>query len=133
MHPIATDRNALLKVVEDTISALQSRDPSPVVAAVAAATVSSPEDVEAQRDAVVNALENSARTLRLHNDLTAMTPRATAGMRPEPPFIPEDQALSLIQSAIEEFRPEETLAAAAPFDTNDPGWLSVAFEKLKAL
>jgi calcineurin-like phosphoesterase family protein len=133
MHPIATDRNALLKVVEDTISALQSQDPSPVVAAVAAATVSSPEDVEAQRDAVVNALENSARTLRLHNDLAAMTPRATAGVGPEPPFIPEDQALSLIQSAIEEFRPEETLAAAAPFDTSDPGWLSVAFEKLKAL
>ena len=133
MHPIATNRKALLKVVEGTISALQSRDPSTVVAAVAAATVSSPEDVEAQRDAVVNVLENSARTLRLHNDLAAMTPRATADVRPEPPFIPEDQALSLIQSAIEEFRPEETLAAAAPFDTSDPGWLSVAFEKLKAL
>jgi hypothetical protein len=133
MHPIATDRNALLRIVEGTVSALQAPDPSSLVAAVATANVLTAEEVEAQRDAVVNALENSARTLRLHGDLVSMTPTATAGAVREAPFIPEDQVLSLMQSAIEEFMPENSLATAGPFDPTDPGWVSVAWEKLKAL
>jgi hypothetical protein len=119
--------------VEGTVSALQAPDPSSLVAAVATANVLTAEEVEAQRDAVVNALENSARTLRLHGDLLSMTPAATAGAVREAPFIPEDQVLSLMQSAIEEFMPEESLATAGPFDPTDPGWVSVAWEKLKAL
>ncbi|HBL31634.1 MAG TPA: hypothetical protein DD490_32835 [Acidobacteria bacterium] len=133
MHPIATDRNALLRIVEGTVSALQTPDPSSLVAAVATANVLTAEEVEAQRDAVVNALENSARTLRLHGDLVSMTPTASAGAIREAPFIPEDQVLSLMQSAIEEFMPENSLATAGPFDPTDPGWVSVAWEKLKAL
>lgn len=99
----------------------------------ASANLISPADVEAERDAVVNALENSARTLRLHGDLAAMSLQATAVPAREVPFIPEDQVLSLIQSAIEEYMPEATLPTAAPFDPTDPGWVSVAWEKLKAL
>jgi hypothetical protein len=133
MHPIATDRNALLRIVEGTVSALQAPDPSSLVAAVATANVLTAEEVEAQRDAVVNALENSARTLRLHGDLLSMTQTATEGAVREAPFIPEDQVLSLMQSAIEEFMPEDSLATAGPFDPTDPGWVSVAWEKLKAL
>ncbi len=133
MHPIATDRNALLQIVEGTVSALQRDDTSALVAAVATANVVSVAKVEAQRDAVVNALENSARTLRLHNDLEMMMPQATAGTPRKVPFIPEDQTLSLMQSAIDEFMPEDSLATAAPFDPQDPGWVSVAWEKLKAL
>ncbi|HVG09696.1 MAG TPA: metallophosphoesterase [Thermoanaerobaculia bacterium] len=133
MHPIATDRNALLRIVEGTVSALQAPDPSSLVAAVATANVLTAEEVEAQRDAVVNALENSARTLRLHGDLVSMTPTATAGAVREAPFIPEDQVLSLMQSAIEEFMPEDSLATAGPFEPTDPGWVSMAWEKLKAL
>jgi hypothetical protein len=132
MHPIATDRDQLLQVVEGTLSALQAQDPSGLIATVAATTAAPVAEVEAQRDAAINALENAARTLRLHNDLVAATPRPTAAPAREAPFIPEDQALSLVQSAIDEFMPEETLPTAAPFDPTDPGWLSVALEKLKA-
>jgi hypothetical protein len=133
MHPIATNRDALLRIVEGTVSALQAHDRSALMSAVATANLSSVAEVEAQRDAVINALENSARTLRLHGDLLAMTPRPTAGTAREALFIPEDQVLSLVQSAIDEFMPEESLPTAGPFDPSDPGWLSVAFEKLKAL
>jgi hypothetical protein len=133
VHPLATDRNALLEIVEGTVSALQMQDPSPLVSAVASANLMSPAAVEAERDAIVSALENSARTLRLHGELSALSQQVTAAPAREMPFIPEDQVLSLMQSAIEEFRPEETLATAAPFDTSDPGWISVAWEKLKSL
>ena len=133
MHPIATNRKALLQIVEGTVSALQAQDPSALVGTIAALNLVSPAEVEAQRDAVTNALENSARTLRLHDDLSAAVMQSpTAGPAREVPFIPEDQVLSLMQSAIDEFMPEETLPTAAPFDPSDPGWLSVAWEKLKA-
>lgn len=134
MHPLATDRRELLRIVEGTLSALQVQDPSDLIGLVASVTASPVAEIEAERDAVINALENSARTLRLHNDLADLSPRATSGpSEKEPPFIPEDQALSLVQSAIEEFRPEATLPAAGAFDPTDPGWVSVAWEKLKAL
>jgi hypothetical protein len=133
MHPIATNRETLIRIVEGTASALQEQDPSALVGAVATANLQSLEEVEAQRNAMVNALENSARTLRLQGDLAVMDHPANAGVERERPFIPEDQTLSLMQSAIEEFMPEESLAATAPFDTKDVGWLSVAWEKLKAL
>ncbi len=133
MHPLATDRQSLLRIVEGTVSALQAQDPSALVATIAATSLMSSADVEAQRDAVVSALENSARTLRLHDDLATATSRqVTAGPAREVPFIPEDQVLSLMQSAIDEFMPEEALPTAAPFDPSDPGWVSVAWEKLKA-
>ena len=54
-------------------------------------------EIEAERDAMINALENSARALRLHGDLIAMAPRPTAGTARETLFIPEDQVLSLVQ------------------------------------
>jgi 3',5'-cyclic AMP phosphodiesterase CpdA len=132
MHPIATDRTALQRIVEGTVAALQAQDASALLDAVATAQVLSPAQVETERDAVVSALENSARTLRLHDDLLT-TESPAAGPGREPPFIPEDQVLSLVQSALDEFMPEDTLATAAPFDPTDPGWISVAWEKLKAL
>jgi hypothetical protein len=133
MHPLATNREALLRIVEGTVSALQAQESSALVSRFAAADPTSPADVEAQRDAVISALENSARTLRLHNDLAAASPpRTTAVRAADVPFIPEDQVLSLMQSAIDEFMPEETVSAAGAFDPSDPGWLSVAWEKLKA-
>ena len=133
MHPIATNRNELLRIVEGTISALQAQDPSAIVSAVATTNLLSVGEVEAQRGAVVNVLENSARTLRLQGDLVAMTPRIAAGTAREAPFIAEDQALALVQSAIAEFQPEESLQVLSPFDPTDPGWISVAWEKLKVL
>jgi calcineurin-like phosphoesterase family protein len=134
MHPIATNRGALLRIVEGTASALGRLDTSELaVAGVPTANVQSPDEVEARRDTVVFALENSARTLRLHGDLAAKSQGVTAGVEREFPFIPEDQMLSLMQSAIEEYMPEESVAIAAPFDTSDPGWLKVAWEKAKAL
>jgi hypothetical protein len=132
MHPIATNRATLLAIVEGTIGALQARQPS-ALSAIAAADVIPTEQADAQADAVVNALENAARTLRLHGDIADAAPSPTAGPQRERPFIPEDQVLSLMQSAIDEFMPEETLATAGPFDPSDPGWASVVFEKLKAL
>jgi hypothetical protein len=135
MHPLATNRNELLRIVEGTVSALQNNDTSALMSAVATASASSVSEVESQRDATINALENSARTLRLHDDLAAAAPKVAAATIREAPFIPEDQVLSLVQSAIQEFRPEDSplTASGAPFDPTDPGWLSVALEKLKAL
>jgi hypothetical protein len=119
--------------VEGTVSALHTQDPSALTRAIAAANRTSPAEVEAERDALINALENAARTLRLHNDLVAaLSQQATAAPRRDVPFIPEDQVLSLMQSAIAEFIPEGAVPAA-PFDPRDPRWISVAWEKLKAL
>src|SRR4051812_49040922 len=128
MHPIASNREALLRIVQGTTSALQRLDPSELeIPGVPTANVQSREEVERRRDTVVFALENSARTLRLHADLAAISRAVAAGVERELPFIPEDQMLSLMQSAIEEYMPEESVATATPFDTSDLGWLKVAW------
>lgn len=70
MHPVATNRDALLRVVEGTLTAVQVQDSAQLLATAATAGVVFTADVESQRDEAVNALENAARTLRLHDELT---------------------------------------------------------------
>lgn len=130
MHPIATNRQQLQRIAEGTIAALQSRNATAFVSTTATASAVSEEEVSAQRDTVVNALVASVDRMRIESELPTMASGTAADDRP---YIPSDQALALIQSAIEEFIPEESLSSAAPFDPSDPGWLSVAWEKLKAL
>ena len=53
------------------------------------------------------------------------------------PYFPNNQVLALLQSAYDEYMEaraaKPTSELEAPFDTSDPGWLTVAFEKLKEL
>lgn len=132
MHPIATNREALRRIAEGTIAALQSRRSDAFLTATATLSSEAPEVVQSQRDTVVNALEASVSRMRVESELLTLAP-AAATFTADTPYLPSDQALALLQSAIEEFQPEESLTAAAPFDPSDPGWLSVAWEKLKAL
>lgn len=133
MHPEASDRQQLLRIAEGTLASLQSRAAARFMSASAVATSQSEEVVAAQRDTVVNALVAALDRTRLESELLILTRARVTESQQNRPYIPSDQALALIQSAIEEFRPEATLATAAPFDTGDPGWLAVAWEKLKAL
>jgi hypothetical protein len=60
----------------------------------------------------------------------AVEESAATAAAPEP-YIPDNQALALLQSAYDEFI-ESRGIAELPFDPNDPGWITIAEEKQKA-
>src|SRR5215469_13568296 len=87
-------------------------------------------------DAVANAISGAlswldAQPAEKGAGLEAVEPGA------EIPYIPNNQVLALLQSAYDEYLEKRTAPEAAglemPFDEMDPGWLTVAFEKLKEL
>jgi hypothetical protein len=90
-------------------------------------------------DAVANALAGALEWARLENQVnaTAVTLESTQLGGPEMPYYPNNQVLALLQSAYDEYLEERAAAGEGglemPFDTSDPGWLTVAFEKLKEL
>src|SRR5689334_15683219 len=130
----ATDREQLLRIAAATLEALESHPFSRMAAGFA------PEEAAAatgaHRDVVAAALSAALDWARLEGDLH--TAALTAEKTPKPnqniPYIPSNQVLALLQSAYDEYEEERAKQfAAQPFDTSDPGWLLVAWEKLKAL
>ena len=81
-------------------------------------------------DAVKNSLEAALDWVRLDAPAAA----TEESLAPEPsaePYIPYNQTLSLLQSAYDEYIESRGLTEA-PFDATDPGWATIAIEKLKA-
>jgi hypothetical protein len=90
-------------------------------------------------DAVANALAGALEWARLETRVNARASalESTQPGGPEIPYYPNNQVLALLQSAHDEYLEERAAAGQGglemPFDTSDPGWLTVAFEKLKEL
>jgi hypothetical protein len=126
-----TNRGVLKRVAAATLQHIESGALAPITEGPAA------EGVEGLHpDAVANALSGAlswldAQPAEKGVGLEAVEPGA------EIPYIPNNQVLALLQSAYDEYLEKRTAPEAAglemPFDEMDPGWLTVAFEKLKEL
>jgi hypothetical protein len=130
MDTRATNREELLKVASDTLGRLQQKVGDDVVDASAAVD---PLPPSTQRDIIVDALVAALDFARLESGGLAAASLTASAPAQDVPYLPSNQVLSLIQSAMDEFAEDRAIGISTPFDPGDPGWLTVAFEKLKAL
>jgi hypothetical protein len=130
-----TDREVLMRVVSTTLEQIESG----ALTAVAEKATLETTEIPVHPNAVANALAAALDWARLDRQLSW---KGAALESVEPgtekiPYIPNNQALALLQSAYDEYMDEQSAAGEGrlemPFDTADPGWLTVAFEKLKEL
>ena len=127
-----TNRRFLIEVATTTLARLHND------AHMEAITKSVPGVAHVNRDIVVNALSTALDWARLEREAApvAAAQEAVLSATPEP-YIPSNQALSLIQTAFDEYHKSKKESGQdmveVPFDPHDPGWLTIAFEKLKAL
>jgi hypothetical protein len=131
---LAVDREKLLEVAAATLSLLEGRQFSRILAEEApeeAAVATGPP-----RDIVANALSAALDWARLEEDLRSPevareTPAESAS---NIPYLPSNQVLALLQSAYDEYAEERAdELTEQPFDVTDPRWIAVAWEKLKTV
>src|SRR5262245_17676898 len=116
MNPLVTNRRSFIDLAEHTLEAFYDQP---------AAALESVSDVH--RDAVTNSLEAALDWARLEGGGAA----ALESVSTAEPYIPNNQTLSLLQAAYEEYL-ESGGTLEMPFDKADPGWEKIAREKLKA-
>jgi hypothetical protein len=127
----ATNRERLLEIARGTLAALEKR---PSFAATPAEEVIGAPDERARIAAELRAAVGTEQAADITEGVAFSAGADIDEGRADIPFIADSQPLALLQSAYDEYleeRPAEI--TEAPFDTSDPGWLSVAWEKLKAL
>lgn len=130
MNTRATSRSELIRVASETLELLQQKVGDDVVQAAALAD---PLPPSTQRDIIVDALVAGLDLARLESGgLVAGDVTASEAVH-NIPYLPSNQALSLVQSAMDEFAEDRGLDVSAAFESSDPGWLQVAFERLKAV
>ena len=117
MTSSVTNRQFLLELAKSTLEALHD----------APSSLEAIDDVHP--DAVKNSLEAALDWARLEGATT--TEESIAQTVGAEPYIPYNQTLSLLQSAYEEYI-ESRGITELPFDPNDPGWKTIAEEKIKA-
>ena len=137
MQSPATDRRVLLRLAASILDQVESG--SFGAALVESGGLESPDAASVPTAVIGNAVAGALEWARLEGEsiasqasLESLTPTSA-----NIPYLPSNQVLALLQSAYDEYA-EERLAKKSgeleiPFDTADPGWISVAFEKLKAL
>jgi Calcineurin-like phosphoesterase len=113
----ATNRQFLLELAKATLEALHS-EPSPLESVT-----------DVHPDAVKNSLEAALDWARLEQSVSTL--EAVAPSMGAEPYLPYNQTLSLLQSAYDEYI-ESRGITELPFDPSDPGWKTIAEEKLKA-
>jgi hypothetical protein len=136
MTPQATDRGNLLRIAAATLEVLDSGRFAERLARTAGVEEAAGGS-SVPRDIVVNALVSALDWAAMESSAGAPEPVLEGLKAPSTspiPYVPSNQVLSLIQSAYDEYLEQQGEALAeAPFDPSDPGWISVAWEKLKAL
>jgi hypothetical protein len=134
VRSLITNRGVLMRVAAATLQQIENGafDSEPGKAILEST------DVPVQPSAVANALAAALEWARLDRQVSphAALESVEAGAA-ELPYIPNNQALALLQSAYDEYQESQAAKPSSelemPFDTADIGWLTVAFEKLKEL
>jgi hypothetical protein len=131
----ATNRQRLIKVATITLEMLHSEDISP--AFIEALPSSDPQQGKISRDIISNSLSSALDWARMEQQTSQLAEESTESSSMFEPYIPSNQALSLVQSAYDEYTKAKIAKGQeiteTPFDPFDPGWAKIAFEKLKAL
>jgi len=134
MKPQVTDRRRILEIATATLSTLESGRFAEALAE--SVPEEAPQAGGVPRDIIANALSASLDWARLEGELQTTITEGLESTEPEKPYMPSNQVLSLLQSAYEEYledRERDGEITEAPFDPTDPGWVAVAWEKLRAL
>lgn len=132
MQHAATNKRQLLAVAAATLETLGNGEFARVLGA--SSTEEAPQPSTASGDMAANALAAALDWARLEDDLKVSGPESATALPADIPYIPSNQALALLQSAYEEYLEEsERGFTEAPFDPTDPGWVTVAWERLQAL
>lgn len=119
----ATNREHLLAIARTTLQALHTDQESVGLEGVG----------EVHTGAITNALTAALDWARLDKQTSESSNlEMVAAPQPSEPYIPYNQTLSLLQSAYDEYL-ERLGITEAPFDASDPGWMTIATEKLKAV
>ncbi|MBS0173813.1 MAG: metallophosphoesterase [Nitrospira sp.] len=135
MPSLITNRGELIRVATATLQQIQFGALDKIAGLASLESLESaetvpPEDVAA---ALAEALQWAERDIQ-GGGAALESADADAGVIP---YIPSNQVLALIQSAYDEFAEEkakeQTAELEIPFDVIDPGWLKIAYEKLKAV
>jgi hypothetical protein len=147
MHQLTGDRQAVIRVLEETIHRLQESRRDTVLAGTEALSLASTRVWQPRRDEIVERLSNAHDWDRREGQIAetvALVPARRAEVRApgvvdEAWYAPRHRTLALFQSAMDEYLerksaedPAAALAAVEQFDTKDPLWASVALQKLKA-
>ncbi len=133
MNSIATDRMTLLTVASATLAQLQADAfESEIVSSPATAGIDT-DAARIQRDVVVGALAAGLDFARLEEDLLTMSPGSVPEATHNVPYLPSNQALALLQSALDEYLEEGQALVQEMFDGKDPRWIASAWEKLKTI
>src|SRR5260370_26248999 len=133
----AANRDQLVEIATVTLEVLHSQQfahdyAESVVPYVA--EVSAPH-----RDVLCDTLASAIEWERLDRQAQARlaSTESAAGATAAEPFIPNNQVLSLLQSAYDEYLEAQQARSKdlleLPFDTRDPGWLTIAFQKLASI
>ena len=134
MLSLITNRDVLMRVAAATMEQIENG----ALDQIAKTSLESTE-TPVQPAAVANALAGALDWARLDRQITgtssALETVDSGGA--QIPYIPNNQVLALLQSAYDEYQESKAAKPGGelemPFDTSDPGWLTVAFQKLKEL
>jgi hypothetical protein len=152
MNKPTVDRATVMKVLEESIQHLQKDQPRTRGAGMAKLGARSEAAWRPQRDELVERLQRARERASDMKEATAARQARTRAVVPEEPwYLPRDQTIALVQSAMDEHIEQKAakLARAAKkspaaraqaralfeekFDTTDPGWATVLFQQAKAL
>ena len=132
MKAQATNRENLLRIATATLNALESGRFGEVLAE--SVPEEGPQASGVPRDIISNAMSAALDWARLEEDLRDAAPEMAAESAGNIPYIPANQALALLQTAYDDYLEErEADITEAPFDPTDPRWVSVAWERLRAV
>jgi hypothetical protein len=136
MQSLVTDRQRLLRLAGSTLEQIESGAFSELL--LESAQLEGADAGAADRDSVANALSAALDWARMEGEVTtsAATLEAVAAVPADIPYLPSNQVLAVLQSAWDEYAEERARPEAGelevPFDDADPGWVSVAWERLRA-
>lgn len=148
MHKLTGDRDAVIKVMKETIHHLSQDKPKTKRAGMKTLGAKSASQWPNMRDEVVDNLQKAYRRAQ-DETLTQTAMGSKKALTRDKWYAPRDQTIALLQSAMDEYlemkaakaqraakkagsKPQSKEAVIGEqFDTLDPGWIEVAVETLK--
>ncbi len=130
MQSPITNRDFLLQQAQEVLRRISEGAAGELEANAALESVDAPQPAPAIERFLMQALEDEWKSepARPAAALESLTAPEAIGR----PYLPTNQTLALLQSAFDEHH-EGLAELERPFSTIDPGWVSVAIERLRAL
>src|SRR5262249_217207 len=146
MKEITVNREVTLHVLNETIRVLEKDHPKTRRAAIEKMVLPGASQWRTRRDDLIGKLQRAQELAQQEPMIRAFQAAGRQMPKPEQEmYLPRNRAIALIQSAMDEYMAQKKpkalkLASSADataftdqFEPDDPGWISVALQKLKNL